>query len=152
MKTRRQEKIIDLIKNNEIETQEELLERLRKCGFNGAQATISRDMRQLNIMKTVSRSGRYRYVQKLVTDPTLEEKFATILRETVKEIRLAMNIVVIRAYTGMASAAAVAIDSMEMPEVVGSIAGDDTLILITESVENATVLYNTLTNDMAQAQ
>ena len=151
MKTRRQEKIIDLIKNNEIETQEELLERLRKCGFNGTQATISRDMRQLNIMKTVSRSGRYRYVQKLVTDPTLEEKFATILRETVKEIRLAMNIVVIRAYTGMASAA-VAIDSMEMPEVVGSIAGDDTLILITESVENATVLYNTLTNDMAQAQ
>ena len=151
MKTRRQEKIIDLIKNNEIETQEELLERLRKCGFNGTQATISRDMRQLNIMKTVSRSGRYRYVQKLVTDPTLEEKFATILR-TVKEIRLAMNIVVIRAYTGMASAAAVAIDSMEMPEVVGSIAGDDTLILITESVENATVLYNTLTNDMAQAQ
>ena len=149
MKTRRQEKIIDLIKNNEIETQEELLERLRKCGFNGTQATISRDMRQLNIMKTVSRSGRYRYVQKLVTDPTLEEKFATILRETVKEIRLAMNIVVIRAYTGMASAA---IDSMEMPEVVGSIAGDDTLILITESVENATVLYNTLTNDMAQAQ
>ena len=146
MKTRRQEKIIDLIKNNEIETQEELLERLRKCGFNGTQATISRDMRQLNIMKTVSRSGRYRYVQKL------EEKFATILRETVKEIRLAMNIVVIRAYTGMASAAAVAIDSMEMPEVVGSIAGDDTLILITESVENATVLYNTLTNDMAQAQ
>lgn len=109
-------------------------------------------MRQLNIMKTVSRSGRYRYVQKLVTDPTLEEKFATILRETVKEIRLAMNIVVIRAYTGMASATAVAIDSMEMPEVVGSIAGDDTLILITESVENATVLYNTLTNDMAQAQ
>ena len=101
MKTRRQEKIIDLIKNNEIETQEELLERLRKCGFNGTQATISRDMRQLNIMKTVSRSGRYRYVQKLVTDPTLEEKFATILRETVKEIRLAMNIVVIRAYTGM---------------------------------------------------
>ena len=152
MKTRRQEKIIDLIKNNEIETQEELLERLRKCGFNGTQATGSRDMRQLNIMKTVSRSGRYRYVQKLVTDPTLEEKFATILRETVKEIRLAMNIVVIRAYTGMASAAAVAIDSMEMPEVVGSIAGDDTLILITESVENATVLYNTLTNDMAQAQ
>lgn len=152
MKTRRQEKIIDLIKNNEIETQEELLERLRKCGFNGTQATISRDMRQLNIMKTVSRSGRYRYVQKLVTDPTLEEKFATILRETVKEIRLAMNIVVIRAYTGMASAAAVAIDSMEMPEVVGSIAGDDTLILITESVENATVLYNTLTNDMAQVQ
>ena len=152
MKTRRQEKIIDLIKNNEIETQEELLERLRKCGFNGTQATNSRDMRQLNIMKTVSRSGRYRYVQKLVTDPTLEEKFATILRETVKEIRLAMNIVVIRAYTGMASAAAVAIDSMEMPEVVGSIAGDDTLILITESVENATVLYNTLTNDMAQAQ
>ena len=63
-----------------------------------------------------------------------------------------MNIVVIRAYTGMASAAAVAIDAMEMPEVVGSIAGDDTLILITESVENATVLYNTLTNDMAQAQ
>ena len=152
MKTRRQEKIIDLIKNNEIETQEELLERLRKCGFNGTQATSSRDMRQLNIMKTVSRSGRYRYVQKLVTDPTLEEKFATILRETVKEIRLAMNIVVIRAYTGMASAAAVAIDSMEMPEVVGSIAGDDTLILITESVENATALYNTLTNDMAQAQ
>lgn len=152
MKTRRQEKIIDLIKNNEIETQKELLERLRKCGFNGTQAMISRDMRQLNIMKTVSRSGRYRYVQKIVTDPTLEEKFATILRETVKEIRLAMNIVVIRAYTGMASAAAVAIDSMEMPEVVGSIAGDDTLILITESVENATVLYNTLTNDMAQAQ
>ena len=126
MKTRRQEKIIDLIKNNEIETQEELLERLRNCGFNGTQATISRDMRQLNIMKTVSRRGRYRYVQKLITDPTLEEKFATILRETVKEIRLAMNIVVIRAYTGMASAAAVAIDSMEMPEVVGSIAGDDT--------------------------
>ena len=63
-----------------------------------------------------------------------------------------MNIVVIRAYTGMASAAAVAIDSMEMPEVVGSIAGDDTLLLITESVDNATVLYNTLTNDMAQAQ
>lgn len=152
MKTRRHEKIIDLIKNNEIETQEELLERLRKCGFTGTQATISRDMRQLNIVKTVSRNGKYRYVQKIVADPTLEEKFSTILRETVREIRPAMNIVVIRAYTGMASAAAAAIDSMDMPEVVGSIAGDDTLILITSSVENAATLFDTLTKDMELAQ
>ncbi len=150
MKERRQEKIIDIIKNNEVETQEELLAMLTKSGFKATQATISRDMRQLNIVKTVSASGKYRYVQKIVADPTLEEKFATILKETVKAIQPAMNIVVVRAYTGMASAAGAAIDSMEMPEVIGSVAGDDTLILITETPENARRLHATLVADMEQ--
>lgn len=150
MKERRQEKIIDIIKNNEVETQEELLAMLTKSGFKATQATISRDMRQLNIVKSVSSSGKYRYVQKIVADPTLEEKFATILKETVKAIQPAMNIVVVRAYTGMASAAGAAIDSMEMPEVIGSVAGDDTLILITETPENAKRLHATLVADMEQ--
>jgi len=150
MKERRQEKIIDIIKNNEVETQEELLAMLCKSGFKATQATISRDMRQLNIVKSVSSSGKYRYVQKIVADPTLEEKFATILKETVKAIQPAMNIVVVRAYTGMASAAGAAIDSMEMPEVIGSVAGDDTLILITETPENARRLHATLVADMEQ--
>ncbi len=150
MKHRRQEKILDIIKNSEVETQEELLSRLKKSGFHATQATISRDMRQLNIVKTISASGRYRYVQKILPDPTLEEKFATILKETVKGIQPAMNIVVIHAYTGMASAACAAIDAMAMPEVIGSIAGDDTLILITESVENAKLIYNTILSDMDQ--
>ncbi len=145
---KRHEKILDIIKNNEVGTQDELQARLLESGFDIAQATISRDMHRLNIVKTTSASGKYRYVQKVASDPTIEEKLATILKEAVRDIRVAMNIVVVLAYTGMASAACAAIDSLNMPQVVGSIAGDDTLILITESVESAKELQAILISDM----
>ena len=96
MKNKRHEKILEIIKNNDVETQDELQSRLVDNGFDVAQATISRDMRQLNIVKTVSERGKYRYVQKISRDFALENKFATILKETVKDVRLAMNIVVIK--------------------------------------------------------
>ncbi len=148
MKNKRHEKILEIIKNNDVETQDELQSRLAYNGFDVAQATISRDIRQLNIVKTVSERGKYRYVQKISQDFALENKFATILKETVKDVRLAMNIVVIKAYTGMASAACTAIDAMNISEVVGSVAGDDTLILVTESVEDAKRLHQMIVSDI----
>ena len=138
MKIKRQTKIMELIKNRDVDTQEELLLLLRASGFECTQATVSRDIRELKIVKTSNGKGGYRYVAAtLPTSEHIATKFAKILADTVKSVDQAMNLVVLRTYMAMASAACITIDAMNFEGILGSIAGDDTIVLITKSEEEA---------------
>ena len=131
MKSQRQAKILEIIANRNVETQEQLLAALQKEGFRGTQATISRDIKELRIVKELTSLGTYRY-----TTPTKEvsgsfsSRMNTIFKECVIGFDYAQNIVVVRTLPGLASAAGSAIDSMNLSIVVGSLAGDDTVMIV----------------------
>ena len=131
MKNDRQAMILEIIAQENIETQEQLLARLQERGVNSTQATISRDIKQLRLVKELSSTGGYKYTTaQHRTDPGIEGRLRTIFRESVTSFDLAQNIVVLKTLPGLANAAAAALDSMELPELVGTLAGDDTVILI----------------------
>lgn len=140
MKSQRQEKILSIIQNHTVTTQEELQSLLREAGFHATQATISRDIKQLRLVKELSANGVYKYsaAQRRSSSDT-DGRLRTIFRESVTSFDLAQNIVVLKTLPGLANAAAAALDSMDLPELVGTLAGDDTAILIMR------------TNDAAQA-
>ena len=131
MKSQRQAKIMEIISTRNIETQEQLLDALQSEGFRGTQATISRDIKELRIVKELTSLGTYRY-----TTPTKEvsgsfsSRMNTIFKECVIGFDYAQNIVVVRTLPGLASAAGSAIDSMNLSIVVGSLAGDDTVMIV----------------------
>lgn len=130
MKTQRQAKILDIIENIDVETQEQLLEELKKNGFNSTQATISRDIKELRMIKELTSNGSYRYTTSIKdTSGAFISRLNTIFRESVTSYDSAQNLVVIKTLPGLASAACSAIDAMNIPHMVGSIAGDDTLFL-----------------------
>ena len=134
MKFQRQAKILDLIDRFEIETQEDLTAHLRALGYNTTQATISRDIKELKIVKTSGANGRYQYgVPAHGGGMQNAMKFRNILRETVIHSDYAENIVVLKTYAGMAQAAAAAIDALKIEEVVGSVAGDDCILMVMRS-------------------
>ena len=138
MKNDRQKKIIELVENRCIETQEQLLQRLNDLGIRSTQATISRDIKQLHLVKEPTGQGRYRYavsVQK--TKLNFADKLRTIFRESVLTVDNAQNIVVIKTLPGLANAAGSAVDGMDVPYLVGSLAGDDTALLIMRDTESA---------------
>lgn len=139
MKNKRQSEIIRLISEFNIDTQEELKSKLAENGYIATQATVSRDMRELKIIKASDGKGNFKYVCHVpVSDRALKSRYSTVLREAVKSVDTAMQIVVVNVYTGMAGAAGAAIDSfVDISGVVGSVAGDDTLIIITKSPEVA---------------
>lgn len=131
MKNQRQAKIMEIIANRNVETQEQLLSELQNAGFRSTQATISRDIKELRIVKELTSFGTYRYTA--ATDEvggTFSSKLNTIFRECITGYDYAQNLIVIRTLPGLASAAASAIDAMNMSVVVGSIAGDDTVLVI----------------------
>jgi transcriptional regulator of arginine metabolism len=131
MKSKRQEKILELITDHEIETQEQLLDELKSCGFQTTQATISRDIKQLRIIKELSASGTYRYnTTARPTEHTFSSKLNIIFRQCVTSVDYAQNIMVIKTMPGLASAACSALDGMNLPEILGTIAGDDTGFLV----------------------
>ena len=137
MKKRRQAKILDIIKNFNIETQEELQERLRESGFEVTQATISRDIKELRLVKELSDNGRYIYSSgKKITNDTVSLRAAGIFVDSVISVDYALNTVCIKCFSGMAGAACAAIDSMQWKDVLGTIAGDDTIFVLCSS-ENA---------------
>ena len=137
MKKRRQAKILDIIKNFNIETQEELQERLRESGFEVTQATISRDIKELRLVKELSDSGRYIYSSgKKNTNDSVSARAAGIFADSVISVDYAINIVCIKCFSGMASAACAAIDSMQWNDVLGTVAGDDTIFVLCKT-ENA---------------
>ncbi len=141
MKTQRHAQIIDLIQNNIIETQEELTTMLRKAGFDTTQATVSRDIKELKLAKVPDSNGRYKYaVKSYDEDIKLSAKFKTILEETVLRIDVSTSIVVIKTFPGMAQAAASAIDNMNWQEIVGTIAGDDTIFVALRTTDDALLL------------
>ena len=131
MKEQRQKAILRLIQEEDLEVQEELLERLHALGFSCTQATISRDIKELHLVKERTKNGTYKYVVSLHRGRSdLENRLQTIFRECVISYDLAQNLIVLKTMPGLASAAAAALDSMDIPNMVGSIAGDDTAALI----------------------
>lgn len=131
MKSQRQAKIIEIISNQNVETQEQLLELLQKAGFRGTQATISRDIKELRIVKELTSLGTYRYATSSgEMSSSFSAKLNTIFRECVVGFDYAQNIIVIRTLPGLASAAGSAIDAMNMHLVVGTLAGDDTVMVV----------------------
>lgn len=137
MKKRRQAKILEIIRNFNIETQEELQDSLRESGFEVTQATISRDIKELRLVKELSDSGRYIYSSgKKSTNDSVSMRAAGIFADSVISVDYALNTVCVKCFSGMAGAACAAIDSMQWKEVLGTIAGDDTIFVLCRS-ENA---------------
>ncbi len=135
MKQNRQAKILEVISQNTIETQEQLIEKLKEDGYDVTQATVSRDIRELRLMKVSCGFGVYKYVVSNQQAHAHSAKFTNILKETVTNVEHAGNMVVVKTYPGMANAAGAALDSMGWTEVIGSIAGDDTIFLVLRSAE-----------------
>ena len=144
MKSKRQKLICDLILKYEIETQEELVSKLLEAGCKVTQATISRDIRELRLTKIVGESGAQKYAlpsQEFGSNPPLAGlRFSRVLQEGFVNVDVAGNIVVIRTMTGMAMAVAAALDHLNLEEIVGTIAGDDTIFLAVRSEETAKTL------------
>ncbi len=136
MKVSRHAKIIELISQYDIETQEELADRLNQSGFKVTQATVSRDIRDLKLTKMSVNGGRQKYVVLKPEEEGMSEKYIRVLRDGYVSMDMAQNILVIKTVAGMAMAVAAAIDAMKWKEVVGSIAGDDTIMCAIRSVED----------------
>ena len=131
MKSKRQAKIMEIISTTNVETQEQLLQALEEAGFRSTQATISRDIKELRIVKELTTLGTYRYTTAAKELPSaFSTRLNTIFRECVTRYDYAQNIVVIHTLPGLASAAASAIDAMNMSVVLGTIAGDDTVFIV----------------------
>ena len=131
MKSQRQAKILEIISNKNVETQEQLLAELQDAGFRGTQATISRDIKDLRIVKELTNLGTYRYTASSnEMTGSFSNKMNTIFRECVVGFDYAQNIIVVRTLPGLASAAGSAIDSMNLSLVVGTLAGDDTVMIV----------------------
>ena len=144
MKTRRQAKILELIQQNNVETQEELSAYLEREGYQVTQATVSRDIRELKLTKIATDNGRQKYAVIADADIGMLEKYARVLREGYVSMDIAQNILVIKTVSGMASAVCAAIDAMKMNEVVGSIAGDDSLSCIIRTNDDAVMTMKKL--------
>ena len=130
MKAKRHAKIIELISNNEIETQEELADRLNQVGFSVTQATVSRDIRELKLAKVPGTLKNQKYAVIVSPDSEITNKYTRVLKEGFVSNTIATNLVVIKTVTGMAMAVATALDHMEIPGLVGCIAGDDTIMCV----------------------
>ena len=131
MKSQRQAKILEIISNINVETQEQLLQELQEAGFRSTQATISRDIKELRIVKELTSLGTYRYTTSAKEVPTsFSNRLNTIFRECVTRYDYAQNIVVIHTLPGLAGAAASAIDTMNLSVIVGTLAGDDTVMVV----------------------
>lgn len=131
MKTKRQAKIVEIISNTNVETQEQLLKALEEEGFTSTQATISRDIKELRIVKELTSLGTYRYsVSEKDAPPALTDRLNTIFRECVTSIDYAENIIVIHTLPGLANAAGSALDAMKINVVLGTLAGDDTVMIV----------------------
>ena len=141
MKSQRQAKIMEIISTRNVETQEQLLESLREAGYHSTQATISRDIKELRIVKELTSMGTYRYTtsQGEVTG-SFSSRLNTIFRECVTGLDYAQNIVVIHTLPGLASAAGSAIDAMNLSTIVGTLAGDDTVMIVMRDTNAAATL------------
>ena len=135
MKTKRQRKIIELITNYDIETQEELAAKLVENGFNVTQATISRDIRELNLTKIATKGGKQKYAVQSSSDIVSNSKYMRVLNDGIITMDTAGNILVVQTVSGMAMAVAAALDAMQIKEILGCIAGDDTIMCVVKHAE-----------------
>ena len=145
MKTARQNIILNIIKNNDIETQEELAKALIDAGINITQATVSRDIKEMNLIKVQTPDGRYKYAPQSSEDqPKNISVLIRMFKTTVREIKPAGNIIVIKTLPGSANAAAEAVDSMELDGIVGTLAGDNTIFVAAETQDKAQEISGSL--------
>ncbi|MEE3333923.1 MAG: arginine repressor [Ruminococcus sp.] len=140
MKTRRQAQILELINEYPIETQEELMTRLNDIGFKVTQATVSRDIKELRLLKTLSSDGKYRYtsINKGINDN--KDNVRGFFNNSVISVRSAQNMVVIKTLAGMANALCASLDGMEIRSVIGTLAGDDTIFIVCSDTDSASKL------------
>jgi arginine repressor len=142
MKYNRHAKILDIIDNNDVETQEELAERLKEQGMDVTQATVSRDIKELRLIKVMTPEGKYKYSAFAQSENQVSNRLITILTEAYVSSDYANNIVVVKTLSGMAQAAGSAIDSLKWTEILGTIAGDDTLIMVCRAEKIAEDIVN----------
>ena len=149
MKSARHNLILEIIECKDIETQEELAEELKNRGVRVTQATVSRDIKELRLLKVLSERGGYKYATVERAEKGMNDRFARILAESIVNMEAVNNLIVVNTLTASANAAGEAIDSMKWSEVLGTIAGDNTLLIITRTSEAAEALvakFNTLLN------
>lgn len=148
-KIERQARILQLLREQEITTQDDLVLGMKAAGFEITQATISRDIKELGIVKVMTPGGNQKYVSMERTGETISGRLMKIYAESVLSVEPAMNLIVIKTMPGMAQACASALDSMRLTDLVGTIAGDDTVFVATRSPELAEALANSLTRLIA---
>lgn len=144
MKNARQKKILELIERYSIDTQEALIAKLKSEGYEATQTTISRDINQLKLVKAVTSDGSYKYIKPDVRREDNRTVMSSALTNAVVKIESAKNIVVIKTLSGMANALAVCVDSLDHDHIVGSVAGDDTIIIVTKEDEIAESMQDNL--------
>jgi transcriptional regulator of arginine metabolism len=140
----RQATILDIISKNDIETQEELCAELNKLNFNVTQATISRDIKDLKLYKVAGTTKKYKYAYIEGDGDAVNNKMRNLFRECVQSINAANNIIVIKTMRGNGSTAGAFVDSLQFAEIIGSVAGDDTLLIVVDSNENTPVIVEKL--------
>lgn len=146
MKKSRHNKIFDLIEKYDVETQEELAELLKEAGYTITQATVSRDIRELKLSKVSTGDGKQKYIALKSEEVYLSTKYIRVLRECFISMDMAQNILVIKTVSGMAMAVAAALDSMKMSEIVGCIAGDDTIMAAVRTTEDTIMVMQQIQN------
>ena len=137
MKVKRHNKIMEIIESHSIETQEELIDQLRLAGFDVTQATVSRDIRELKLSKVICEAGTYKYVLSRQGEQEGHHLYSKALSGSIKSVECAMNNIVLKTYPGLANAVAAGIDSLREQDVLGCVAGDDTIIIVARSTDTA---------------
>lgn len=136
MKTVRQVAILDIIEKGEIETQEELADALRQRGIKVTQATVSRDIKELRLLKVLTPMGTYKYATADKAENGLSERFIRMLAESLLSVAASNNLIVVKTLNGSANVAAEALDSLHWPEIIGTIAGDNTILMVIRATED----------------
>lgn len=145
-RTTRQSKILEIIANNEIETQDELVQALRELQYDVTQATVSRDIKELGLIKIMSESKKYKYAYVETNEQQISNKVVGIYKECVITVKLAQNLVVVKTLKGFASAISSYIDKMNLEKLIGTCFGDDTVMCIAENNKDANFIYEKLAN------
>lgn len=148
MKTNRQNEIIDIIENNDIETQEELIGMLSERGYKVTQATVSRDIRELKLIKVTGELGKYKYIVPKNAQDDGQQIYIATFASSVKAVETAMNLVIIKTYPGLAQAVAASLDSQDTLDIVGCVAGDDTIFAATHTPEAARYVSEKIKNSI----
>lgn len=144
MRVSRQNKILELIRLYEVETQEQLLALLSQAGYKVTQATVSRDIRELQLVKGQAKDGKYRYLSGNYDNRPVSERFIRIFRESTLSYQSAQNLIIVKTLSGCSGAAGEAIDCLSLDHIVGSISGDNTLLLIVDKDENVPYVISEL--------
>ena len=143
MKNKRQQAILDIIAKIDVDTQEALLDLLNQAGYRATQATISRDIRELKLVKTMTVRGTYRYERAIRQDQPIP-KFNSAVTESIIRVESSLNVIVIHTYAGMAQAVAACLDSMKLENILGCVAGDDTIMAVAKDEHSAATLAENL--------